>query len=122
MRKNLILLALAAVPFASLPQTPFKLKGKVSGIGNGEKIFLSYVVDRKNTVDSTTLYNGQFLFEGQVKNPTRANLYRKPKVKGKKSDALAFYIESKTINFETSDSLKNTKITGSYKSITNKSS
>ena len=119
--KNLILSALAILPFAAFAQQPFTVKGKVGNLNAPAKAFLAYRVGSTSVVDSATLVDGAFEFKGTLANPTSASLRVKhdaaplnPDPKQRvPSDAIMFYLEGATINVSAQDSIKKAKITGS---------
>ncbi|UKT63784.1 TlpA disulfide reductase family protein [Pedobacter mucosus] len=117
--KKILLSAMALLPLAALAQKPFTVNGDIKALKTGDKVFLVYTADGKNTTDSTNVTNGSFTFKGAVASPVQGSLFlnKNPYVnrpaQGEKLDALAFYIEPGTLKLAAADSLKNATITGS---------
>ncbi|KIO77004.1 hypothetical protein TH53_11580 [Pedobacter lusitanus] len=112
-KKTTLLAAGALLPFALFAQQPFSIKGEIKSLQPGDKIFLNYIADGKSVLDSAIAAKGTFTFNGKIKDPARGVLYKKSNVKGVKSDALPFYLESGNIEVAATDSLKKATINGS---------
>lgn len=111
--KKTLLLAVAALPLAALAQKPFSLNGTLKNDNGNENIYLSYTKDGKPILDSTALKNGAFTFKGEITDPLKASVYRKPAEKSGKRDFLSIYLEAANIQLVSTDSLKNASISGS---------
>ena len=111
--KKTLLVAVAVLPLAALAQKPFSLNGTLKNDKGNEKIYLSYSKDGKSILDSTELKNGTFAFKGEIADPLRASVYKKPTEKNGKPDFLSIYLEPANIQLVSADSLKNASITGS---------
>jgi len=111
--KKTLLAAVAVLPLAALAQKPFSLNGTLKNDKGNEKIYLSYSKDGKTFLDSTELKNGTFAFKGEVADPLRASVYKKPTEKNGKRDFLSIYLEPANIQLVAADSLKNASISGS---------
>ena len=100
-------------------QHPFTLKGRVSNLKNGDKVFLTYNVEGKDQYDSAIVSNGQFTFNGNLPFPVSASLYlhKNPYVnkpaRGEKMDFFRFYLAAEQMQLIAEDSLKNITIKGS---------
>lgn len=100
-------------------QHPFTLKGRVSNLNNGDKIFLTYNVEGKDQYDSAIVSNGRFTFNGNLQFPVSASLYlhKNPYVnkpaRGEKMDYFRFYLAAEQMQLLAEDSLKNITIKGS---------
>lgn len=110
-----LLLFSATTGFA---QKQFELTGNTS-IKDGSKIYLVYPQDDRQITDSILVQNGQFKFSGSLVYPvlSRVFLNKNPYVdklaKGEKMDYLIFYLEPKSFQLSTKDSLKNSVFTNS---------
>ncbi|WP_316831393.1 TlpA disulfide reductase family protein [Pedobacter aquatilis] len=111
--KKTLLFAIAALPLAAIAHKPFTLSGTLKNDKSDEKIYLSYSKDGKSILDSTVLKNGTFAFKGELTDPLRASVYKKPAEKNGKRDFLAIYLEAAAIKLVSADSLKNASISGS---------
>lgn len=70
------LLFFALIISASLhAQLPFTLKGQVSNLKDGDRIFLAYNVEGKDHFDSAIVSNERFSFTGSLRFPVSAALY-----------------------------------------------
>jgi peroxiredoxin len=117
--KKLFLLTLAALPALAFAQEKYVIKGKVGSINPPSKIFLTYRVDSKNTIDSSAVKNGEFEFAGEVKDITAATLLVDYKGAGlqnidrkAKADVLSIYLVNGTTNIKSTDSLAKAKVGG----------
>jgi peroxiredoxin len=111
--KKSLLIAISILPVAAMAQKPFSIEGTLKKSSGTEKVYLSYAQNGQSLTDSTELKNGSFSFSGNVADPVRASLYRKPAEKNGKRDLLSFYLEGSRIKLVAADSLKNASITGS---------
>ncbi len=108
------------MPFASIAQSPFTIKGKVGSLNAPAKAYLNYRVGSNMVTDSAVINNGAFEFKGAAAYPLTATLRIKhdaaplnpdPK-KRTPVDGLSFYLD-KDVMFTATDSIKNAKIAGS---------
>lgn len=111
--------ALILLPVVSFAQQGYKIKCTVGTLNPPAKAYLVYPMGDNKYLDSTTIVNGQFTFEGEVSSPRDANIIVKhndipdnPIMKPVR-DVIAFYIENKEISITAKDSIKNGKLTGS---------
>lgn len=111
--------ALILLPMVSFAQQGYKIKCTVGTLNTPAKAYLVYPIGDNKYVDSTTIINGQFVFEGEVSSPRDANIIVKhndipdnPIMKPVR-DVFAFYIENKEISITAKDSIKNGKLVGS---------
>ncbi|MCK9304253.1 MAG: TlpA disulfide reductase family protein [Bacteroidales bacterium] len=111
--------ALIILPVVSFAQQGYKIKCTVGALNPPAKAYLVYPIGDNKFVDSTTIINGQFIFEGEVSSPRDANIIVKhndipdnPVMKPVR-DVIAFYIENKEISITAKDSIKNGKLSGS---------
>ena len=58
MKKYLVLI-LMALPVFGFAQTNYKIQGKAKGLKTGTKLFLIYLKDEKENVDSTKVKKGR---------------------------------------------------------------
>ncbi|PWG78159.1 TlpA disulfide reductase family protein [Pararcticibacter amylolyticus] len=114
-----ILLSFVLCPFLLPAQNAFEIKAKVDGLRDSDKVYLVYNVNDQQRTDSANVKNGSFSFKGAIQYPEAASLflnknpYVKKQEKGENIDYMRFYIEPVKMTFLASDSLKNTKISGS---------
>lgn len=107
--RKIILLLMGMAALAACNQAPsYKLTVKLSGAEG--KAYLSQRVNGEWAKrDSTDLNNGEYLFEGKVKNPEMFYL-----TVGSKKDRLPFFLENSVITVTgAADSLSKAKIAGS---------
>jgi len=111
--------ALILLPMVSFAQQGYKIKCKVGNLNPPAKAYLVYPIGGNKYVDSTTINNGQFIFEGEVSSPRDANIIVKhndvpdnPIMKPVR-DVIAFYIENNEVSITAKDSIKNGKLVGS---------
>jgi len=111
--------ALILLPVVSFAQEGYKIKCTLGNLNPPAKAYLVYQIGDNKYVDSTTINNGQFVFEGEVSSPRDANIFVKhddvpdnPIMKPVQ-DFIAFYIENKEISITAKDSIKNGILTGS---------
>jgi peroxiredoxin len=114
------LLFFLLLPFASFAQTPnkeFKLKGEAKLAKPIDWIFLRYAKDGQYQTDSLQTKNGEFKFEGQIAEPTVANLWvryeRQTAEEKGKLEYVQIFLEPTKLELKAKDSLKNFTITGS---------
>ncbi|MDE1192752.1 MAG: TlpA disulfide reductase family protein [Arachidicoccus sp.] len=114
--KNVILILLL-IPFSGFTQNGYIIQGKIPYVlKQPTKIFLNYIDDTTNVLDSTVLDKGNFIFKGHLSSPagvtlTVQNNPNEPLYKQK--DRLYFYLENSDINIVFPDSLKNAIVKGS---------
>ncbi|MCD0488615.1 AhpC/TSA family protein [Pedobacter sp. MC2016-14] len=73
--KNIFLLSgLLLLAFSASSQEHFKINGKLTGVDQKAKVFLTYQTDGASKTDSALLTTGEFSFTGTVSIPTRATL------------------------------------------------
>ncbi|MBD1420851.1 TlpA disulfide reductase family protein [Sphingobacterium chuzhouense] len=73
MRKGLLTI-LGVVPLLVFSQEDFTLKGKIKGIQNGAKVFFQYRDNGETILDSVTIKNNKFKYQGSVSQPTPTTL------------------------------------------------
>jgi peroxiredoxin len=110
--KKLLLMALAIMPFIARAQSEFTINGQLGSAAPGF-IYLSYMVDGKTMVDSVRPEKGVFQFKGTVPGPTMSYVFRKAASPGMIPDNKVVCVESGTISFVSTDSIKNAVVTGS---------
>lgn len=115
--KRILVFAMVCLPFIALAQKTFTLNGKIAGLKNGDKIYLSYRNDAGDLLDSSVVADGKFAFKGILGFPTKAdvtlNKIFNPRMRGFNGDRLSFYLEPSTIHIAGKDSLKNAIVSGS---------
>ena len=67
-----IIVALGCNTEEPLPPNTFEIKGTAKGLVNGLRSHLNVIDDRKRMVstDTTIIMNEEFVFTGEIKNPT----------------------------------------------------
>ncbi|WP_183573094.1 redoxin domain-containing protein [Mucilaginibacter sp. X5P1] len=115
--KKLILLGVALVPaFALAQNNNFTLNGKIGGLDNHAKVYLTYVESDKLKKDSSTVQNGVFQFSGTVYEPALAQLVVDHTGNSsliRNVDETSLYLEKGIINITGKDSVKTAVITDS---------
>lgn len=118
--RNLILYLLITIPvLLQGQQNPFKIKGKLEKADQGSTVFLKYTTKSGDVIDSSTIHDGVFSFEGTIPEITTAVVYIKPTLmqllNGQRGEAdqKALYLDKGEIMITAKDSLKNAVITGS---------
>jgi thiol-disulfide isomerase/thioredoxin len=106
-----------AVTSADEPQ-PFVLRGKIGNLNAPARAYLAYQVGANKYVDSSQIINGDFMFKGDILNPTNASLLIDHIGVGlgrvdSTADVLNFYIEKGDFSVAATDSISKGQITGS---------
>lgn len=110
-------------PVIAGAQQNYVVNGNVSGLKDGDKIYLVYPNEDQQLTDSTFVKNGSFSFEGSLEYPTIARLFlnKNPYVnklaKGENLDYLMFYLAPEKMKLTASDSLKKSVITNSLENM-----
>ncbi|RZK43769.1 MAG: AhpC/TSA family protein [Pedobacter sp.] len=117
--KKYTLALLSILPFFSMAQNAFTVKGDVKKLIAGDKIYLVYTDAGARVVDSAIVQNGLFEFKGNLsgKEPVPSNLFKNvnPYVKGSDArvmDYSAFYLEPGIITVNSADSVTTARIEG----------
>lgn len=74
MLKTLVTAAIGLLAFSAHAQQGFSIKGKLSGIKDGQKVMLSYHTGENDVTDSAIVRNGSFLLKGMVKDVIKAKI------------------------------------------------
>lgn len=89
----------------------FFIKGNISGLKAGDKVFLTYNYNKKTVKDSFVLSDATFDFKGNIENPIKATISI-PSTE-KTSTSKVFYIEpNQTTSIDAVVTFKNSKIEG----------
>lgn len=107
-------LLFSAMPFVTMAQGKYTIKGKVGNLNAPAKIYLSYGFPDKTVTDSAILKDGQFSFAGNTKEPAKASLvlcHQGESPAGTNKDAIWIYLEKGAITVTSKDSIKNAAIT-----------
>lgn len=67
--KKYLFPVLLLLPVFSFAQTNYTIKGKAKGLKDGTHLFLVYIKDNAENIDSTTVLDGKFSFEGTSDKP-----------------------------------------------------
>lgn len=100
-------------------QTPaYTLKATITNVKTPAKAYLAYRLNGKNVIDSATVNNGTFQFNGNVNVPVMAQLILDHKgvgiaKLGKPADVLSLYIDNGVITVTSADSVKLGTVSGS---------
>lgn len=111
--RTFILPLLCLLPFYVMSQDRYTLEGKVTGLKDGDQVYLVYQVEDQRIADSTKVAGGYFDFSGTLAYPVNAALYlhKNPYVQqlaaGENMDFFRLYLEPGHIVVEAPDSLKN---------------
>ncbi|WP_232538789.1 TlpA disulfide reductase family protein [Chitinophaga tropicalis] len=117
--KNIIAFTVACAPLMGYAQGSYTIKGKVGKLDKPAKAFLYYKVKGKDFLDSADVRKGQFVFRGQSGGIREANILVKHSdtpdnpVMRPVQDILALFIEDRTIELVSKDSVKHAIIKGS---------
>jgi peroxiredoxin len=96
----------------------FKLQGKITGVNTG-LIVLDYWSDNKYKQDTVEIKDGQFIFKGNITEPTSADLITGSDlnnaggITGKELNRATIFIEPGNMKILVKDKLKDLKMTGS---------
>jgi len=95
-------------------QTNFTIIGMGEKIHNGDTIYLSYKDAGKYILDSTTVADGKFTFNGSIKEPVKASIYRNenPERVNMITESVEIYLEQGIININSSNNLTEAIISG----------
>jgi peroxiredoxin len=117
--KKIILSALAFIPAMLFAQEKYVITAKVGSVNAPAKAFLTYREGSQTITDSTTISNGIFVFTGETKDITRANLLIDYKGVGitnldrkVKQDALSIYLVNGKTIIKSADSLSKATVSG----------
>ncbi|HKP32121.1 MAG TPA: TlpA disulfide reductase family protein [Chitinophagaceae bacterium] len=123
--KRLIVSILFVSPLLLAAQSKFELKGDLKNLAEPvKKVMLTYSTDGKRVMDSATVSDGKFKFEGKIAEPVRASLKlvvdsteaaakgitRRPNMV---RDYLTVFLDKGDIKIETVDSFSNSSVKGS---------
>ncbi|WP_428327790.1 redoxin domain-containing protein [Mucilaginibacter sp.] len=113
--KKLIIAALASLPALAFAQDgKYSVQGSVGAFNAPAKMYLESFAAGKTVVDSATLINGKFQFEGTTGAvPKNAYLIFNQKGTGPNTrDYKMIYLEKGTVTVTSSDTLKSAKVAG----------
>ncbi|WP_316794167.1 TlpA disulfide reductase family protein [Pedobacter frigoris] len=123
-KKVILLLFGAAVPFMSVSQTAdslFSVEINAMAMPSKAKIYLLYQQDGKKIVDSAVRHNGLVVFKGKIGGPLNATLLRDTtaigfsgllKKRNEKQDVLRMYIYPGKVMLKTSRLIANAEFIG----------
>jgi peroxiredoxin len=117
--KKLILLFVSCLPFVSMAQVNYDVKGKLENINYPSKIFFFYRDGNKNKIDSTVIKDHEFEFKGSLGDTSVASLIVDYKGAGLNDiwgkaglDAAQIYLVGGETILNSKDSLYRSSITG----------
>jgi len=92
----------------------YVVEGSLANYGPPAKVYLQYQDKNKTTLDSTTLQNGKFRFEGKIESDlVTADLMFNPKGTGVSyDDSKGFYLENGTVTINSTNTLRDAVING----------
>lgn len=121
-RFTLLFIALFGSIISAKAQEDYTISGKISQLSAPAKVYLTYRIEGQPLLDSASIKDGVFKFNGSVKAPTRAFLILMHKgesiYENDQPDGVELYLEKGTIRVTSSDSLSNATIEGN---VNNKS-
>ncbi|GHT10696.1 thiol:disulfide interchange protein [Bacteroidia bacterium] len=94
-------------------QDNYSVKATLGSAKDNTKVLLTYRIDGKTLVDSTTVKNQKFEFKGSLIDPFRATLEIVGAEDSKQPDRLSFYVEKGEIILNGTDSIKKATISNS---------
>lgn len=115
--KKILSTLLLLYPLILWAQSTFTIEGKIDSLKNGDKIFLSYLLEDRQITDSAMVKTGRFVLKGNLKYPVYATLVlnknpsTNPSVKG--LDYFRFFLEPARFTLTARQSLKDIVIKGS---------
>lgn len=114
--KSIILGILVALPAWASAQQDYVIKGKVGTLDAPAKAYISYRLNGANQLDSSSVENGEFSFQGTVEDPTSAVLVLahkgEPVMQLETPDLLPVFLEKGEIKVQSGDSLAKATLTG----------
>jgi peroxiredoxin len=120
MFKKLSAYILTLLPVMAMAQAPdtFTINGRLDDVKKPLKVYLNYPSGNQRILDSATLTNGNFQFNGKVAAPVGAILVLDHKGVGfkgvsKTDDILNFYVDKGNIIIAGDDSIARARISGS---------
>ncbi|MGN8057696.1 thioredoxin-like domain-containing protein [Pedobacter sp. 22163] len=115
--KRTIISIFMLLPFVVAAQKNYTISGKLTGLKESSKVFLSSINGgRWVNTDSAEVKGGKFFFKGSVDAPKQIILTLKrlkSEEKRYNTDQLAFFVENAKISVIGNDSIKNAKVSGS---------
>lgn len=111
--KRIVLFVVLLLPLSVFAQEEFQLKGDAAALKNGTKVYLSYSVEHKNLLDSSSVNSGSFIFAGKIEEPVKASLSLNRDSQRVGRDVLSLYLEPVVFSVMVTDLLQSAKITGS---------
>jgi len=114
---NVLILLLPSLAGVAQSQ-PFTINGHIGSLNAPAKIYLNYMTDHQDHLDSATLVNGEFKFTGKINPYSSARMALDHKGAGKDmathgTDVIYFHFGGENLVINSKDSLSNAKITGS---------
>jgi len=109
--RKIVLMSLGLAPALLFAQEDFTLNGKVGQTKPGAKVFIQYRADGQGVIDSATITNGAFKYQGSVAEPTQAGLFlsadgktmEELRASGERPPMNAVYLSKGVIKFEGAD-------------------
>lgn len=112
MNKILSVVLLTTLPWLVQGQSQFSITGKI-GTTPSKFIYLSYIADGRNVLDSAQLHNGAFHFKGTLSGPTLSYVFTRTAASSSITDTKALYLGDGPVDLQAVDSVKNAVATGS---------
>lgn len=116
--KKICFMLLSGTPFALFAQQQFTISGSVRGVRPSvDKVYISYVANGQNVLDSTNVSGNRYKFQGLITQPTRVDLraaYSDRQVKPSFSrDMITLFVEPADVKVNSTDSFSNATVSGS---------
>jgi len=115
-KKIFHIVTLFIIPFSLMAQqNPYIINGKIGKIKDNTKVYLIINRTDKQTIDSTLVKKGAFLFKGNVSYPTKSQLIVDHQGVGQRdmTDYLELYLGKGVTNVSTPDSIHKAVVKGS---------
>ena len=113
---------LSGTPFALFAQQQFTISGSVRGVSPSvDKVYISYVANGQNVLDSTNISGNKYKFQGLITQPTRVDLRAAYDDRGTRPsasrDMVTLFVEPANITVSSADSFSNATVSGSNVNI-----
>lgn len=112
--RMLFLLLTVICIISSYAQSTFVINGDCQQMKDGDKVYMTYKVNRKIILDSTLVKNRKFSFSGSIGEPVKAGIYHNenPMLIEYTDNSLNVYLEPGNILIKSEGALGNSIISG----------
>ncbi|WP_245801042.1 TlpA disulfide reductase family protein [Sphingobacterium nematocida] len=115
MMKKMLMCSVAILPTLIFAQEQYTIKGKVGTLNSPAKVYMQYREKGQEKLDSATISNGEFKFNGVVDEPSQAYLIISPEGKALRQlqgpDFGSVYLSNGVISV-VGNTLKDAKVSG----------